>query len=204
MSGIELEQLVPAVLSAVRHARGFATKTKLLKYLYLIDIEHFRRFRETATGFQWIFHKYGPWTNEYDPVLEDLRQTGIIQITTGTRDDLDTKFVDAERVPASLDALGWPFDLQVTVRRIIETWADRPTGEILDYVYFHTEPMQGAERGQKLDFTKVEQGDRTEFYSRTPSFKNEEELSKARKELRKLFKQLKPQPTVQKKATPPK
>ena len=28
-------------------------------------------------------------------------------------------------------------------------------GEMLDYIYFHTEPMEGAERNEELDFSGV-------------------------------------------------
>lgn len=204
MPSPDVAKLVPAVLSLVRDARGFATKTKLLKYLYLIDVEHYRRFGETATGFRWVFHKYGPWSRDYDPLLEQMSKEGIVRITSGTRDNLDTQFVDPATSPAKLDVLGWSFDLQLTVKRIIEAWADRPTGEILDYAYFHTEPMHDARRGQELDFAKIERTHQTKFYFRSRSFKNEEELSKARKQLRKLFKRRRQHAKPQAKITPPK
>jgi hypothetical protein len=41
------------------------------------------------------------------------------------------------------------------VQRILETWTTAPLPELLDFVYFHTEPMQGVEHGQALDFTRI-------------------------------------------------
>jgi len=38
---------------------------------------------------------------------------------------------------------------------LIDVWADRAIPPLLDYVYFETEPMQGAEKMKPLDFTKV-------------------------------------------------
>lgn len=198
------DNLINAILSLVRDCGGFATKTKLLKYLYLIDIEHYRRFGQTATGFHWIFYKYGPWTKEYEDLLEQMTSAGKVRVTTGTRNDLDTQFLDTGELLASFDQFDWPFGLRAVVTLIVDTWAARPTGEILDYVYFHTEPMRGAERGELLDFGKIEKDDRIRFYSRTRSFKDEKDLKKARKELRKIIRKRRPQSTEQAKLTPPK
>jgi hypothetical protein len=43
--------LIPAILTYVRDKEGFATKTKLLKLLYLLDLEAYRETRQTLTGF---------------------------------------------------------------------------------------------------------------------------------------------------------
>ena len=50
---MNLAVLIPAVLSYVRARGGLATKTRLLKLLYLLDIEAFRKERTTLTGFNW-------------------------------------------------------------------------------------------------------------------------------------------------------
>ncbi len=73
----------------------------------------------------------------------------------GSRPDLDTEFLDAPE-PIELGDAIEDFGLELAIRRIIDMWADRSLGEMLDYVYFHTEPMEGAERGKTLDFSKVE------------------------------------------------
>jgi Protein of unknown function (DUF4065) len=56
--------LVQALLCRARQREGFTTKTKLVKYLYLADVEHYRRTGKQLTGFRWIFHHYGPWSVE--------------------------------------------------------------------------------------------------------------------------------------------
>jgi uncharacterized protein YwgA len=92
---MNLEVLIPAVLTYVRLQGGYTTKTKLLKLLYLLDIEAFRKRQTTLTGFNWIFYKYGPWTTEYDETLEQLEKSGLIERRPGNKSDLDTVFVDA-------------------------------------------------------------------------------------------------------------
>ena len=49
-----------------------------------------------------------------------------------------------------------PADLKLSVNCIIEQFANRPMPEILDFVYYETEPMMSAqERGKVLDFSTI-------------------------------------------------
>ena len=50
---MNLALLIPAVLSYACARSGFATRTRLLKLLYLLDIEAFRKERATLTDFNW-------------------------------------------------------------------------------------------------------------------------------------------------------
>jgi uncharacterized phage-associated protein len=56
------KELALGVLTRVKELDTSVSKTKLLKLLYLADIEHFRTTGETLTGFDWIFYWYGPLT----------------------------------------------------------------------------------------------------------------------------------------------
>ena len=38
---------------------------------------------------------------------------------------------------------------------VLKRWGTRKTGEILNHVYFQTEPMEGAVRNQPLDFSLI-------------------------------------------------
>jgi hypothetical protein len=56
-----ITDLISAVASYIAECGGAPTKTKVLKLLYLLDIEAFRKTQNTLTGFDWIFYLYGPW-----------------------------------------------------------------------------------------------------------------------------------------------
>lgn len=181
---MNLAVLIPAILTYARSKGGSITKTKLLKLLYLFDIEAFRERRTTLTGFAWIFYKYGPWAPEYDQLLEDLQGSDAVTLHAGTNTDLDTVFVNSAQ-PVQLPA-AFPIAVEeLRARRIIEAWADRPTGELLDYVYFHTAPMRDAQRGQLLNFDTVLEEQRTPDYKRTVSTVTNEERKKRQREFRK-------------------
>ena len=153
---MDLSRLVQAILSRARERDGYVTKTKLLKYLYLVDLEYARRTRRTLTGFDWIFYLYGPWSREYDSFYKDLVHRGAMQVRSGDKPDLDSEFLTATE-HVDLSEVVEDANLYLAVRNIVDEWADRRLGEMLDYVYFYTEPMRTAERGQRLDFSQVEQ-----------------------------------------------
>src|SRR5437879_4243988 len=76
----QARELVLAILTRIQELEGTANKTKLLKLLYLADIEHFRATGETLTGFDWIYYLYGPWTPEYDDLLKQLEAEGALRL----------------------------------------------------------------------------------------------------------------------------
>jgi hypothetical protein len=151
----DLTRLLQAILTRVRDQEGYATKTKLVKYLYLLDLAAVRRTGQLLTGFNWIFHHYGPWTQEFEEVYERTTRSGAIRVRPGTRPDLETEFVEPLARVDLGDVIHDPV-LEIEARHIIDAWADRRLGEMLDYVYFGTEPMIAAERGSPLDFGTVE------------------------------------------------
>ena len=51
------QNLIVALINAIREREGSPTKTKLLKFLYLADLASYRATGKTATGFDWIFSR---------------------------------------------------------------------------------------------------------------------------------------------------
>jgi len=203
----QVKALVLKILETIRNREGFATKTKLLKLLYLADIEHYRDTGKTLTGFRWVFHLYGPWASEYDGLLTAMQKEGLLLIKPGSRPDLDTQFVEVpvrsypqaawlecSEMPAAcleMDALmdaaiaepGLSFAARMAIREAADTWACEPTGELLNYVYFHTEPMQHARRGEKLDFSAVRPRRDVPIYRRTKSSASSDLVRQSRRRL---------------------
>ena len=73
-----VDNLIPAIVTWIADHDSYATKTKLLKLLYLFDVEYYRQHRCTFTGFGWKFFHLGPWATEYDPTLSGLLAHGVL------------------------------------------------------------------------------------------------------------------------------
>jgi hypothetical protein len=136
-----------AYIVAQAHDRGITlTRTKLVKLLYLIDVERVRSRREPLTGLEWVFFHYGPWAFELIPTLEAMEGTQLVA----------SQWHDSvlyRAAPDAPDTDDWNAPTKTTVDRVLERWAPVDLNELLDYVYFHTGPMADAERGQRLDLS---------------------------------------------------
>jgi hypothetical protein len=176
-----LEQLIPAIVSYVNEQKGYVTKTKLLKLLYLFDVEFFRTNRRTFTGFEWKFFHLGPWTSEYEPIVNGLVANGVLLEQLSSRSEYDTKFFRSSE-QHDLSKLFTSFADESVLRRVLNTWAENSTGEILDYVYFRTEPMEHGIRNERLDFAHIQQ-EAPARYVRSSSGANQKDIRRLRKEL---------------------
>src|SRR5436309_3548699 len=150
----EPKELVPAIVSHVTQRGSYVTKTKLLKLLYLCDVEYYRIFRRLLTGFQWKFFHLGPWAREFDPLLEGLLASGVLTDSISSRPEFETRiFKTSEEF--DLARIFGTLKEEAPVKRVLDRWAESTTGEILDYVYFYTEPMEHGIRNEPLDFTTI-------------------------------------------------
>jgi len=153
MDGQTAERLFAAIVSYVEERGGYVTKTKLLKLLYIFDVEYFRARRQTYTGFAWKFYHLGPWAAEYEPLLQSAVAKDILTERFGKHD------TPLYRAPERTD----PSALQLSaadegiLRTVLNRWSDVETSDILDYVYFNTEPMRAGVRSQSLDFSAIQE-----------------------------------------------
>ncbi len=188
-----LSELLVAIVSYVTEHDGYVTKTKLLKLVYLFDVEFYRSHGHTFTGFQWKYFHLGPWTIEFNPLLDQLVSQGALTERVSQRQDYDTRFLHA-RGPANLRK---PFDNyqdEATLKIILDTWGSSTTGEILDYVYFRTEPMEHGIRNEHLDFSRILQ-QVPAAYKRADSGKSAGEIRKLRREIVQKIAARTPSPT---------
>jgi uncharacterized protein YwgA len=137
---------------------GFSlTTVRLVKFVYLADLYSARdQNGAILTGYPWAFVFYGPYCSEVMKDLDEVSRMGLIR-----RDSRDSKFSDKDyqlfscRDPEAekLEDL-FPLSVISPLKRAIKKFGE-DTQALLDYVYFETEPMEGAKRGDLLDFSKA-------------------------------------------------
>ena len=145
--------------------------------MYLFDVEYYRAHRQTFTGFGWKFFHLGPWAAEFDPALDELVMKGTL-LQRRSITEFETSFYrSAERIDPRE-----PFSNvkdEYILRGVLKLWGARSTGEILDYVYFQTAPLEAGIRNAPLDFSVI-QPERPTTYSRSSPGKTKAEIQKLR------------------------
>jgi len=148
-----LDDLIAYVVSRALDREAVLTKTKLVKLLYLVDVETWRSERRLLTELDWVFLHYGPYTFALDRSLDRLegQQLHWKEFSVGHFER--TILYTSVSQPPSGEF--WPAITKLRVDRLVDRWAHEPLELLLDFVYFETEPMQGAKRGERLDFSTM-------------------------------------------------
>lgn len=167
------------------------TTNRLVKFIYLIDLFHARLMNgKTLTGFPWRFVHYGPYCPEISRSIEEAVQKGVVTRKTykshfsrhkqyhmfSCRDEKAEKLEDFFHI-------GVIGQLQKAIRKFGDD-----TPQLLDFVYFETEPMKNAKKGDLLDFSKAEKP----MLGKTVKLKrlSPETIKLARKKIKKIGKEL--------------
>ena len=134
---------------ARRHRIQPPCVTRLVKLLYLADLEWRRRGNGPVSELTWRFLHYGPYANE---LAEPLNHPDMEVLEEGERKARRFDF-DPDELEATSAEL--PEDLQSLTSQLVRQWGDANIYSLLDYVYFDTEPMENARRGDTLDFSNL-------------------------------------------------
>jgi hypothetical protein len=156
MNARQLGQLILYIIYRAEELDGYTTTIRLVKFLYLIDLEHQRRYDHILTGLDWVYHFYGPYAFEIPEIGAslgfDLQREEFV--SAGGHSGNLLHAWEPQDFPAELD-----YGLEVLVNGLLDVWANVETDLLLQYIY-RTEPMMRAQRGDKLDFSIVPPGTR--------------------------------------------
>lgn len=155
----ELSEFIKFIVSEANDKGGYVTTLRLVKFIYLIDVEYYRARNKPLTNLKWIFYKFGPFAFEIQKAGKSLGYNLCSEefvSLTGKRGKIFS--VDTYQHPPR-----WLNQISLNViDQILEIWCDQETSTLLNYVYYQTEPMQFGVRNKQLDFSFIEKG--TRFY----------------------------------------
>ena len=135
------------------------TTNRLVKFIYLADLYHARlKSGQTLTGFPWRFIYYGPYCGEAMQCIDQAVHEGLIcKETYDSYFGEDKKYniyickdEHAEKIEESIH-----IGILGQIQKVIRIFGD-DTQLLLDHVYFDTEPMANARKGDLLDFSIAE------------------------------------------------
>ena len=149
-----LQNLIKYIVAQISDAGGILGITKLVKLLYLIDVEFYRRHRQILTGLDWVFYHYGPYSLEIPDIIRSLDLDIPQEDVSIGNGRITHQFKPVYRLEVDISEVVPTSDVML-VERVIDRWALEDLNRLLSYVYFDTEPMQDSEVGESLDFTKI-------------------------------------------------
>jgi hypothetical protein len=146
--------LIRYIVSEVQDQNGIILRTRLVKLLYLCDVESYRSRRQLLTNFDWVRYFYGPYTFQLS------QETKKIGLDLG-EEELDFSTGRGIRYEV-FDNPTWENWLSASqkldIDMVIKRWGGEDLNILLDYVYCYTEPMKNAQFLEHLDFKKLRTG----------------------------------------------
>lgn len=162
------------------------TPIRLVKFLYLADLFYARKFHgETLTKWPWRFVHYGPFCGEALQAIENATKTGLIEsISYESKFDEEEHFLYKCRLEKDhpLHEI-LPISITAPLENAIKRWGG-DTYQLLDYVYFETEPMEEVQFRDLLDFNKAKKTEVIKSIEMKPL--NRKKVDKAKEAIRKL------------------
>jgi hypothetical protein len=177
-----LQELIRHIATRVSEAGGILGVTRLVKLLYLIDVEYYRRHRKLITGLDWIFYHYGPYALEIPDITRSIDIDLPQEDTSIGNGRIIHQFKPIYRQEISISEV-MPTSDMMLVEKIIDEWSLENLNKLLSYVYFDTEPMQDAKVGKSLDFEKIPKFQVRRFLHENELKLNSEELARLRAKL---------------------
>jgi hypothetical protein len=154
MSKSQTDYIASILLEASKYGGTGISLTMLLKFLYLLDLYSAEALEgQPCTGFRWRFHHFGPYSEEAVVAINVLVAEGPIARHERESADRDLALLQWRpdwRAP-NLDALDLPGYAKLRLMADIKKFRFDLPG-LLNYVYFHTTPMESAYPGVELTF----------------------------------------------------
>lgn len=144
----DVRALIAYIVARARDRGITLNRTRLVKLLYLVDVERVRGRRDPLTALPWIFFHYGPYAYQLIDTLDAMEGSDLVATPWH-------ESVLYRAAPNAPDGDDWNAGTKALVDRVVDRFGPLDTNELLDYVYFHTGPMVDAVRGQPLDLMRA-------------------------------------------------
>ncbi|MFA6385921.1 MAG: type II toxin-antitoxin system antitoxin SocA domain-containing protein [Candidatus Paceibacterota bacterium] len=149
---MEINNIILAIANQFKeYYRYNVPKTKLLKLTYLAELEYKRKYNERLSDAKWVYFLYGPYLYEYNEILtnSDFEEEEI-------EDSIELEKMATFIEPKRNNKKELTVDINMIITNIVAQYGGNKLDDLLEYIYFETEPMMKAEtRGEYLNFDVV-------------------------------------------------
>ncbi len=160
---LKYKQMLLAYLREAKAAGKVLKKTKLAKLLYLADFSWYYKNLESMSGMTYRKIDFGPVPDTYFRLVEEMEQSGELNIKQILRDDYHMYEIEETRASEkeTLDQLS-PAELE-HIKAVWEKWQDANTQEIVRFTHGQ-EPYKYAFKGDIIPYELITQEEPDRVY----------------------------------------
>jgi len=160
---IKYKQMLLAFLREAKASKKVLKKTKLAKLLYLADFSWYYEHGESMSGISYRKIAFGPVSDAYFRLIEEMEQNGELNIKQVLREDYHMYEIEETRA-----SLGQKLDLlskaeQKHIHKVWKKWEDAKTNEIVGFTHKQL-PYFLSKEGEVIPYELIKQADQESVY----------------------------------------
>ncbi|MBU4344007.1 MAG: DUF4065 domain-containing protein [Proteobacteria bacterium] len=136
-----------------RHYRKRPLRIEVLKLIYLIDVEYYKKYGKKYSELNYIYYNFGPWDRNFHIILDYMKETEISELasqaTNGKEFYLYTITSKRPRHETRLDPTA-----AKALENLLFIYKHAELSQMLQVVY-NEEPMASTKKGDLIDMTKL-------------------------------------------------
>lgn len=137
-----------------KHYRKKPLRIEVLKLIYLIDVEHYKKYGEKYSELNYIYYNYGPWDRAFHQIIEYMSEVEILEFKMQTQDGKDFYLYSVtESAPRHDIKLNQ--EVSDMLKNIFFIYKYSQLGQMLKVVY-NQEPMASTRKGESIDMSKLD------------------------------------------------
>lgn len=123
-----------AIVTELLRKAGSLTKTKLVKILFLIDLDYYKKKHKKLSNFTYIRYFYGPYPKEIEQILGYLNALGIINYEAHISFEGQTYYLISVNNNDKFKKLKLHQSLDSEAKELIKKIAEKYSKKSLDYI----------------------------------------------------------------------
>lgn len=137
-----------------KHYRKKPLRIEVLKLVYLVDIEYYKKYGEKYSELNYIYYNHGPWDRAFHQVIEYMTEAEISEFPMQTQNGRDFYlYTTTGKTPRN------DVNLSPEVSEILENiffiYKHSELAQMLKVVYTE-EPMASTKKGDQIDMSKLD------------------------------------------------
>jgi DNA-binding XRE family transcriptional regulator/uncharacterized phage-associated protein len=147
-------QMMRAFLRTAKARNVTLKKTKLAKLLYLSDFSWYYLHKESMSGVAYRNTEFGPIADMYFRLLDEMEQTGVINIRQVFRDDYHMYELEETRASSKTALSQLSKKEHAHIQKVWKQWEKASTAEIVKFTEVHL-PQTQSRLGQIISYDLI-------------------------------------------------
>ncbi len=129
-------------------------KTRLAKLLYLSDMSYYYQYKSSLSGQYYRKLVFGPMSDNYLRIIDELEQKGTIIITQILRDDYHMYEITESRSASKQNLSTIKKKHETHLKKIWQAWSKATTADLQNFTDNHA-PYQNTHAGDTIDYKHI-------------------------------------------------